>query len=226
MKKVICTLLTVGTVVSVNSSSIFAMDTINRNFNINQNVTNIVNENSDLTELLDKGKDSYEILEMNGNSVVSQFIVDNQKYIVDEIISNSYDEVVSKYYKEVNGYKEYLGQTKTIINTISEDLSNIQILDDNNIVDSQYVRSEAMSYNDNHEELETDIVPFATIEYKWHYQFTSKGSTKIIKYTVGTIIAVLAGEAGSATAAGLAYIANEIIQDNIPDIWWTQDTYA
>lgn len=50
--------------------------------------------------------------------------------------------------------------------------------------------------------------------------------TKIIKYTIGAIIEVLAYAAGGAAAAGLSYIAQAIIDDKIPDVWWTQDVYA
>lgn len=226
MKKIICTAITIGSVVAVSFSSTFAMDTINSDFKTNQNLTNIVDEKNDLTALLVKGKENYKILDINGNSIISQFSIGNQNYVIDEIISNSYDEVISKYYKEVNGHNEYLGQAKTIVNKVTENLSNIQILEGNNIVDSQYLENGNTIYDKNHDKLELNIVPFAKVEYKWHYLFTNNGSTKIIKYTVGAIITTLAAAAGGAGAAGLAYIANEIIQDNIPNVWWTRDTYA
>lgn len=225
MKKIVCMLIVVGMIIAVGSSSSYAIEITNSNF-INQNSTGIADENSGLTELLVKGKENYEILDIKGNFITSQFNIGDRKYIINEIISDSYDEVVSKFYEEINGYKNYLGQTKTIIDKITEDLSIIKILEGNNVVDSQYLGNETTIYEENYDKLKTNIVPFAKVEYKWHYLSTSKGSTKIIKLTVGAIVAALAAAAGGAAAAGLAYIANEIIQDNIPNVWWTRADYA
>lgn len=227
MKKTICTLLTIGTVVSMGASSVSALEVPNSYFNTSPNSINSTNENGYLTNLLVQGKENYEIVDINGNSITSQFSIGNQKYFIDEVISDSYDRVISNYYRIVDNHKEFIGQTKTVVNKVSENVSNIQVLDNNNnVVDSQYIGNDTMTYNDNHDILENNIAPFSKVEYKWHYQYTSKGSTKILKYTVGAIITALATAAGGAAAAGLSYIATEIINDHIPNVWWTRDTYA
>lgn len=43
-----------------------------------------------------------------------------------------------------------------------------QILENGSEVDYQYIQTEPLSYNESHDDLDTNIVPFTSVEYKWH----------------------------------------------------------
>ena len=225
MKKTLCSLLVASFLVSTGSSATFAINSKSYCSN-NQISSSVVDYN--LTELLVKGKGNYEFLGDNNNIILSQFTVDGQKYQIEETIDETVSTVFSNYYKISNDKKEYIGQTQTIISNITNDLSVVKILENGNVVDSQLINFSGSNtyYNPNHDDIVDTVMPMASVEYKWHYLYTSNGSTKIIKYTIGAIIEVLAYAAGGAAAAGLSYIAQAIIDDKIPDVWWTQDVYA
>lgn len=93
----------------------------------------------ELTNLLIQGKDNYELLKIDGNKIYSQFHTNNQKYLIEEQISNSLNTIVSNYYNITDGNKTCLGQTKTIIKEASENSHTIQILENGSEVDYQYI---------------------------------------------------------------------------------------
>lgn len=225
MKKTLCSLLVASFLVSIGSSATFAMDSKSY-YSDNQISSSVIDY--DLTELLVKGKDNYEFLGYDNNIILSQFTVDGQKYQIEETIDETVSTVFSNYYKISNDKKEYIGQTQTIISNIADNLSVVQILENGNVVDSQLVNFSDSNtyYNPDHDDIVDTVMPMASVEYKWHYQYTINGSTKIIKYTLGAIIEVLSYAAGGVAAAGLGYIAQQIIDDNIPNVWWTKDVYA
>lgn len=225
MKKTLCSLLVASFLVSTGSSATFAINSKSY-CSDNQISSSVVDYN--LTELLVKGKGNYEFLGDNNNIILSQFTVDGQKYQIEETIDETVSTVFSNYYKISNDKKEYIGQTQTIISNITNDVSVVKILENGNVIDSQLINFSGSNtyYNPNHDDIVDTVMPMASVEYKWHYLYTSNGSTKIIKYTIGAIIEVLAYAAGGAAAAGLSYIAQAIIDDKIPDVWWTQDVYA
>ena len=223
-KKFLCVMLASLTLASTVPTYVFADSNSNSKFlSESQNI-----KDESLTNLLVEGKDSYKLIKIDGNKVYSQFTVDNSNYIIEEEINDNYDKVLSKFYKLDNEKKEFIGQTETILNHINNNLSTIQVIENNKIVDFQYIQSNTLSYNCNEQfdYSNNTVTPFARVEYAWHHQGTYNGSNLILKFTVGAIIVTLTTATGSPYAAGLGYIVDQIIQYNWKTVWWTRDTYA
>ena len=67
-----------------------------------------------LTNLLIQGKDNYELLKIDGNKIYSQFHTNNQKYLIEEQISNSLNTIVSNYYNTTDGNKHVQDKQKLL----------------------------------------------------------------------------------------------------------------
>ncbi|WP_416334819.1 hypothetical protein ACKRLN_07975 [Anaerococcus sp. DFU013_CI05] len=154
--------------------------------------------------------------------------LNDKTYEVEDTISEDLSEVNSKFYKIEDKQKIYIGSMVTVLNN-DNDLLNVDIYENGKIISQEKVNIPTNDVKSNNLNTNNNLNPAmysasansanCKMEYKWSNPDTSYGSTKILKYTTGAIIAVLATAAGSPLAAGLGNLANSIIQDKIPLVY-------
>ncbi|GAA6383239.1 MAG: hypothetical protein E7E92_04025 [Clostridiales bacterium] len=183
------------------------------------------------------------------DNFIYTYTKNNIKYMVKENSTKDYKHIYSEIYMKNESNKYNLIETRTfdmsnteITNKIKDSKTQKIKVEKDNI--SELIESENNGINkinklnnfslNNFKMLDEARISRTKIETtNWKYSQTLKTSSKIKKYTLLAVTAVITtavtysflGPVGSAAANGISVIAQAIISDNIPNVWITHVFY-
>lgn len=187
-------------------------------------------------------KENFELIEDNiYNKVIYTYEENGKKYKVEERASQDLSEVNSQLYV-MNALGEYVLEknikTKFIVEKQNENLKSSTVIkaelsENGECIDIQYIP--LMNDNLNEFEYQDNTIDVKEVPtYKWVYDGFYQGNTKIVRYTVTGVVALLGTIAGVAVGGGFATqvainvataIAYQVVSDNIPLLWWSSNIW-
>lgn len=189
-------------------------------------------------------KSNFNFIQTNINDeVVYTYNEDNEIYKVVENINMDLKRINSKIYK-LNEVKTWdlISEIKTNITVLPLNNNNsiieIKSTTNNKItsVNKFYINRSFLKNQTNTSMLlsSNSKIKTSSVTYEWRYDGITYGSNKIIKYTLSTVIAVLTAIAGAANgdvvtlacAEAINNIAQNIIADNIPTVYWKMKSWT
>lgn len=219
LKKMVSLILVFSFVLASNIFNVFASNSY----------TNISGE-SKLENLWIEGKNNIQSINIDGERVTTKFKVGEDNYELFEKIDSNKSVVNSYFYKIEDSKKLFLGEISTDIK-LTELGYDVSIKEDGKEIFSDHVSIE--------ENINTDLDNQANNnnyyghqlyscdrEERWFYNGSTNGSNTIEQYTVGAVIVLLGAATGSPLATGLAYIAEKIVMEHWPRVYWTQKLWT